>query len=168
MMNGLAASSSNCFDRRSRSIRHLWPLGEPRWNCLTAMPYRFAYDAITQGTFGRIKDGHLKPITSDPSWLPRFYDPAVIGGLMLRKVKAVHQIWAIWCVWWLESAHITEIWWAATFLASGHRGTSPSTSPERTWRALRSKPTQPIPLAQPEFLADRSEQCLAERVDLVK
>ncbi len=45
--------------------------------------YRFAYDAITQGTYGRIKGGHFKRIISDPLWLPRFYDPAVIGGPML-------------------------------------------------------------------------------------
>ena len=31
-----------------------------------------------------------------------------------------------------------------------------------------SKPTQPIRFAQPEFLADRSEEGLADRVDLVE
>ena len=45
--------------------------------------YRFAYDAITSGTYGRIKGGHFKRIISDPLWMPRFYDPAVIGGPML-------------------------------------------------------------------------------------
>jgi predicted dehydrogenase len=45
--------------------------------------YRFAYDAIAGGTYGRIKGGHFKRIISDPLWLPRFYDPAVIGGPML-------------------------------------------------------------------------------------
>ena len=45
--------------------------------------YRFAYDAITGGRYGRIKGGHFKRIISDPLWMPRFYDPAVIGGPML-------------------------------------------------------------------------------------
>ena len=45
--------------------------------------YRFAYDAIASGTYGRIKGGHFKRIISDPLWMPRFYDPAVIGGPML-------------------------------------------------------------------------------------
>jgi predicted dehydrogenase len=45
--------------------------------------YRFAYDCIRQGTYGRIKGGHFKRIISDPTWMPRFYDPAVIGGPML-------------------------------------------------------------------------------------
>ena len=45
--------------------------------------YRFAYDAITGGKYGRIKGGHFKRIISDPLWMPRFYDPAVIGGPML-------------------------------------------------------------------------------------
>jgi len=45
--------------------------------------YRFAYDAMTGGKYGRIQGGHFKRIISDPLWLPRFYDPAVIGGPML-------------------------------------------------------------------------------------
>ena len=45
--------------------------------------YRFAYDAITGGKYGRIQGGHFKRIISDPLWMPRFYDPAVIGGPML-------------------------------------------------------------------------------------
>ena len=45
--------------------------------------YRFAYEAIAGGKYGRIKGGHFKRIISDPLWLPRFYDPAVIGGPML-------------------------------------------------------------------------------------
>ena len=45
--------------------------------------YRFAYDAISSGQYGRIKGGHFKRIISDPLWMPRFYDPAVIGGPML-------------------------------------------------------------------------------------
>jgi predicted dehydrogenase len=45
--------------------------------------YRFAYDAITSGRYGGLKGGHFKRIISDPAWLPRFYDPAVIGGPML-------------------------------------------------------------------------------------
>ncbi|MGA2258250.1 MAG: Gfo/Idh/MocA family oxidoreductase [Thermoguttaceae bacterium] len=45
--------------------------------------YRFAYEAIASGTYGQIKGGHFKRIISDPLWMPRFYDPAVIGGPML-------------------------------------------------------------------------------------
>ena len=45
--------------------------------------YRFAYDAIAGGAYGRIKGGHFKRIISDPLWMPRYYDPAVIGGPML-------------------------------------------------------------------------------------
>ncbi len=45
--------------------------------------YRFAYDAIASGAHGRIKGGHFKRLISDPLWVPRFYDPAVIGGPML-------------------------------------------------------------------------------------
>jgi predicted dehydrogenase len=45
--------------------------------------FRFAYKAITGGKYGRMLGGHFKRIISDPLWLPRFYDPAVIGGPML-------------------------------------------------------------------------------------
>jgi predicted dehydrogenase len=45
--------------------------------------YRFAYDAILRGKYGRLLGGHFKRIISDPLWLPRYYEPAVIGGPML-------------------------------------------------------------------------------------
>ena len=45
--------------------------------------YRFAYDAITSGIYGRLLGGHFKRIISDPTWVPRFFDPNVIGGPML-------------------------------------------------------------------------------------
>ena len=45
--------------------------------------YRFAYEAITGGDYGRVLGGHFKRIISDPTWVPRFYDPQVIGGPML-------------------------------------------------------------------------------------
>jgi predicted dehydrogenase len=44
--------------------------------------YRFAYEAITGGTYGRMLGGHFKRIISDPLWMPRYYDPNVIGGPM--------------------------------------------------------------------------------------
>jgi predicted dehydrogenase len=51
---------------------------------LPFMPeYRFAYDAIVGGTFGRVKGGFFRRIISDPLWMPKYYDPAVIGGPML-------------------------------------------------------------------------------------
>ena len=40
--------------------------------------YQFAYRAIAGGKYGRLTGGHFKRIISDPLWLPRFYDPAVI------------------------------------------------------------------------------------------
>jgi predicted dehydrogenase len=45
--------------------------------------YRFAYQAITSGKYGRLLGGHFKRIISDPQWLPDFYDPAKVGGPML-------------------------------------------------------------------------------------
>lgn len=45
--------------------------------------YRFAYDAIAGGKYGRLLGGHFKRIISDPLWMPRYYDPRVIGGPML-------------------------------------------------------------------------------------
>ena len=45
--------------------------------------YRFACDAMTGGRYGSLLGGHFKRIISDPLWLPRYYDPAAIGGPML-------------------------------------------------------------------------------------
>ena len=45
--------------------------------------YRFAYQAITGGKYGRLLGGHFKRVISDPTWLPDFYDPRKIGGPML-------------------------------------------------------------------------------------
>jgi len=45
--------------------------------------YSFAYDAISKGTYGRFLGGHFKRIIADPTWVPKFYDPGVIGGPML-------------------------------------------------------------------------------------
>jgi predicted dehydrogenase len=45
--------------------------------------YQFAYRAIVDGKYGRLTGGHFKRIISDPLWMPRYYDPATIGGPML-------------------------------------------------------------------------------------
>jgi predicted dehydrogenase len=45
--------------------------------------YRFAYQAITGGKYGRLLGGHFKRIISDPLWVKNFYDPQVVGGPML-------------------------------------------------------------------------------------
>ena len=45
--------------------------------------YDFAYKTITSGKYGRLLGGHFKRIISDPPWLPRYYEPEVIGGPML-------------------------------------------------------------------------------------
>jgi predicted dehydrogenase len=45
--------------------------------------YRFAYQAITGGKYGRLLGGHFKRVISDPTWLPDFYNPRKVGGPML-------------------------------------------------------------------------------------
>ena len=45
--------------------------------------YNFAYKAVTSGKYGKLLGAHFKRIISDPLWLPKFYDPAVVGGPML-------------------------------------------------------------------------------------
>ena len=45
--------------------------------------YRFAYDAIKSGKYGRMLGGYFKRIISDPLWLPDFYNPRTTGGPML-------------------------------------------------------------------------------------
>jgi predicted dehydrogenase len=45
--------------------------------------YRFAYDTITGGRYGRLTGGHFRRIIADPPWLAGYYDPRVIGGPML-------------------------------------------------------------------------------------
>ncbi|MGQ9914216.1 MAG: Gfo/Idh/MocA family protein [Thermogutta sp.] len=42
--------------------------------------YRFAYDAVTSGKYGKPLGGHFTRIISDPLWLKDFYDPNVCGG----------------------------------------------------------------------------------------
>jgi len=45
--------------------------------------YRFAYQSITSGKYGRVLGGSFKRIISDPLWVKNFYDPQVVGGPML-------------------------------------------------------------------------------------
>ena len=45
--------------------------------------YRFAYEAIQSGKYGKLLGGHFKRIISDPDWLPDFYNPEKVGGPML-------------------------------------------------------------------------------------
>lgn len=45
--------------------------------------YKFAYETITGGKYGKLLGGHFKRIISDPAWLPNFYDPQKVGGPML-------------------------------------------------------------------------------------
>lgn len=42
--------------------------------------YRFAYDAVTSGKYGKPLGGQFTRIISDPLWLKDFYDPNVCGG----------------------------------------------------------------------------------------
>jgi len=45
--------------------------------------YKFAYQAIVGGKYGRFLGGHFKRIISDPLWLPDFYNPDKVGGPMI-------------------------------------------------------------------------------------
>ena len=45
--------------------------------------YKFAYDAITGGKYGKLLGGHFKRIISDPAWLPDYFNPRRFGGPML-------------------------------------------------------------------------------------
>jgi predicted dehydrogenase len=45
--------------------------------------YKFAYQAIAGGKYGRVLGGHFKRIVSTPTWLPDFFDPEKVGGPML-------------------------------------------------------------------------------------
>jgi predicted dehydrogenase len=45
--------------------------------------YRFAYEAIQSGKYGRLLGGHFKRIVADPAWMRDFYDPLKCGGPML-------------------------------------------------------------------------------------
>lgn len=45
--------------------------------------FRFAHDAVQQGTFGKLLGGRLQRVINDPTWLNRYYDPDWIGGPML-------------------------------------------------------------------------------------
>jgi predicted dehydrogenase len=45
--------------------------------------YKFVYDAMISGKYGQLLGGHFKRLVAVPTWLPRFFDPAVVGGPML-------------------------------------------------------------------------------------
>jgi len=45
--------------------------------------YRFAYEKITGGEYGRLLGGHFRRIISDPLWLSDFFDPDGCGGPMV-------------------------------------------------------------------------------------
>ena len=45
--------------------------------------YRFAYQTVTTGKYGRFLGGHFKRIISDPTWLRDFYNPKTTGGPMI-------------------------------------------------------------------------------------
>ncbi len=60
--------------RRQLLIAHVLPFNPE---------YAFAVDAVTSGKYGKLLGGHCKRVISDPSWLPNFYDPQVVGGPMI-------------------------------------------------------------------------------------
>lgn len=45
--------------------------------------FRFAYQTIVSGKYGKVIGGYFKRVISDPVWMRDFYDPAVCGGPML-------------------------------------------------------------------------------------
>lgn len=45
--------------------------------------YKFAYQAITSGRYGKLLGGHFRRIISDPLWIPDFYNPNTVGGPMI-------------------------------------------------------------------------------------
>jgi predicted dehydrogenase len=45
--------------------------------------YKFAYEAITSGKYGKLLGGHFRRIISDPLWIPDFYNPQTVGGPMI-------------------------------------------------------------------------------------
>ena len=45
--------------------------------------YKFAYEAITSGRYGKLLGGHFRRIISDPLWIPDFYNPSTVGGPMI-------------------------------------------------------------------------------------
>jgi predicted dehydrogenase len=45
--------------------------------------YRFVYDSLRSGRFGRLLGGHFDRVISEPVWLKNFYDMTTIGGPLL-------------------------------------------------------------------------------------
>jgi predicted dehydrogenase len=55
--------------------------------------YRFVYDSVQSGCFGRLLGGHFDRVISDPVWLKNFYDMGVVGGPLLDlHIHDVHFI----------------------------------------------------------------------------
>ncbi len=45
--------------------------------------YRWAYETIVGGKYGKLLGGNLKRVIADPTWLPDYYQPDRVGGPML-------------------------------------------------------------------------------------
>ena len=45
--------------------------------------YLFALQAVQENRYGKLLGGSFKRVVSDPTWLPDFYDPQVVGGPLL-------------------------------------------------------------------------------------
>ncbi|MDR0337281.1 MAG: Gfo/Idh/MocA family oxidoreductase [Planctomycetaceae bacterium] len=45
--------------------------------------YRFVYEAVQSGCYGKLLGGHFNRVISDPTWLKNFYDMNTIGGPLL-------------------------------------------------------------------------------------
>ncbi len=45
--------------------------------------YAFAVETTRSRKYGELLGGHFKRVISEPTWMPKYYDPQVIGGPML-------------------------------------------------------------------------------------
>ncbi len=45
--------------------------------------YAFAVETARNRRYGELLGGHFKRVISEPTWMPKYYDPQVIGGPML-------------------------------------------------------------------------------------
>lgn len=45
--------------------------------------FRFAYQTVVSGKYGKLRGARLKRIISDPTWLADFWNPATTGGPMI-------------------------------------------------------------------------------------
>ena len=60
--------------RRQLLIAHVLPF---------TAEYAFALELARSGKYGRFLGGHFKRVIAEPSWLPDFFNPKIVGGPMV-------------------------------------------------------------------------------------